>query len=106
MQTNRTFIRRDSSQLYPVHQTLEKIIGYTDEFHAAIKSSLAAAEKGVTLSNTVVNLEKNPRDFEELLAKASRIVDKGQGRIMQAHGQLIVTHAGLLTVSVLIPSSS
>lgn len=99
-------IRRDSSGLYPVFRTLEKVIGYGDEFHAAIKSSLAAAEKGVALSNTLANLESKSQNFEEFLTKASRIVDKGQGRSMQAHGQLIVAHAGLLTVGDLIPSPS
>ena len=98
-------IRRDNSGLYPVYQTLDKVIGYGDELHAAIKSSLAAAEKGVALSNIFANLENKSQDFEEIFTKANRIVDKGRGRSIQAHGQLTVVHAGLLTVSNFIPPS-
>ena len=98
-------IRRDNSGLYPVYQTLDKVIGYGDELHAAIKSSLAAAEKGVALSNIFANLQNKSQDFEEFFTKANRIVDKGRGRSIQAHGQLTVVHAGLLTVSYFIPPS-
>lgn len=91
--------------MYPVYQTLEKVIGYGDELHAAIKSSLAAAEKGVAFSNAFANLHNKSQDFEEFFTKANRIVDKGRGRSIQAHGQLIVVHAGLLTVGYFTSSS-
>lgn len=89
---------------------ISKIVERVDECHTAIKTTLAVAQIGrpfaddvAALCDTLFQKNESPERLDELLSKLITTADKGYGRSIQAHGQLICVRYGLLQVGVICP---
>lgn len=90
---------------------ISKIVERVDECHTAIKTTLAVAQLGrpfaddvAALCDTLFQKNESPERLDELLSKLIITAEKGYGRSIQAHGQLICVRYGLLQISEDIPS--
>ncbi|KIM84701.1 hypothetical protein PILCRDRAFT_393637 [Piloderma croceum F 1598] len=90
---------------------ISKVVERFDECHTAIKTTLAVAQIGRPFADDVAALcsalsEKNesPERLDEPLSKLITTAEKGYGRSIQAHGQLICVRHGLSQISEDIPS--
>jgi hypothetical protein len=85
---------------------ISKVIERVDECHTAIKTTLAVAQMGrqfaddvAALCDTLSQNHESPDRLDELLSKLITAAEKGYGRSIQAHGQLICVRHGLSQVS-------
>lgn len=84
---------------------VNKIADRVDECNDAIKTTMGAAQMGRAFANNMATLcdaftAHVSGDEEALIASSIAIADKGYGRSIQAHGQLICIRAGLSEVSL------
>jgi len=89
---------------------ISKIVERVDECHTAIKTTLAVAQIGrpfaddvAALCDTLSRNIESPQHLDELLSKLIATAEKGYGRSIQAHGQLICVRYGLSQISEDIP---
>ena len=88
---------------------ISKIVERVDECHTAIKTTLAVAQIGRPFADDVAalcdTLSRNieSQHLDELLSKLIATAEKGYGRSIQAHGQLICVRYGLSQVSFIRP---
>jgi len=87
-----------------------KVIERIDECHTAIQATLAAAQLGRVFADDVAALcdtfsqkQQSPERLNELLSKLVVTAEKGYGRSIQAHGQLMCARLGLSQISESIP---
>jgi len=88
---------------------VNKIADRVDECSDAITTALGAAQMGRAFADNMAALcdaltAYVPGDEAALIASSIGIADKGYGRSMQAHGQLICVRTGLSEVANKIPS--
>lgn len=86
----------------PIVPTIvNKIADRVDECAAAIKTTLGAAKMGRAFAENMAAMSgavAKGEDVSELLSKSIAIAEKGYGRSIQAHGQLICIRSGLTEV--------
>lgn len=92
----------NSSNVSIVQATVNRISGYSEQYNAAIKTTFTAAEKGSIFCDTLVKEPTTQHALAETITKLITVADKGYGRSVQAHGQLLSIHAGLVQVTYLI----
>jgi hypothetical protein len=88
---------------------VNKIADRVDECSDAITTALGAAQMGRAFADNMAALcdaftAYVPGDEAALIASSIAIADKGYGRSIQAHGQLICVRTGLSEVASKIPS--
>jgi hypothetical protein len=84
---------------------ISKIVERVDECHTAIKTTLSVAQIGRPFADDVAALcdalsqkDVSPERLDELFSKLITTAEKGYGRSIQAHGQLICVRHGLSQV--------